>query len=325
MDSGMDAACRYTKIGVAFEREGRVPRKIKIGVITVLGPQYHPTRRLSEAAALRDCSLICIHPYKVWPGLLNGRPVLLERGRARDFQVVLPRQGAEIRDSCLPLLQHLELMGLKVINSLEAILKARNKFSTLQSLSAAGLPVAATFFVNSSSGFDEAIERLGGRAVAKPVSSRQGRGIRLVDAGKTIDPQLMAELDAGRGIVLQEYLSPRGRRDFRALVLGNKVIAAMELVAPKGDFRANFSLGGKPQPVDLRQKQVEKAVAAARALGLEIAGVDLVLTGQGRLVIGEVNYSPGFRGLEMVSGRDVAGAIIDYVMNSLDDNFKEQG
>ncbi len=289
-----------------------------IGIVTVRGRNYHPTRRLIEAGSERGCDIVVIDPYCVWPGFVKNGPVLLARPELEGLHAVLPRQGAEIRDCCLPLLEHYEQMGVAVINSLESVLKARNKFSTVQALARAGVPIAATVFVTCKEGLEAALGCLGTMAVVKPVSGRCGSGIMLIERPDTLHPDLMAELDSGRGLVVQEFIPPAGRRDLRAFVIGTKVVAAMELVPPAGDFRANFGLGGRSLPVELSPDQIQTAVMAARGLGLEIAGVDLMLTPGGRLVVGEVNYSPGFKALEAVSGIDIASAILDHVLEAIE-------
>ncbi len=288
--------------------------KSVIGIVSVRGRDYHPTRRLIEAASARGAEIMVIDPYRVWPGFAGNHPLLLGRSEAKKPDAILPRQGAEIRDCCLPLLRHYQQAGLVIVNSLEAILKARNKFFTLQALVEAGLPVADTIFVNRRRGLEAALRFFGGRAVVKPVSGRQGAGIRLLRSADQMDAGLAGELDSGRGLMVQEFIAPEGRRDFRALVIGTEVVAAMELVPAAGEFRANFGLGGRPRKVALRPEEVQAAVGATRAIGLEIAGVDLMLAGGRPVLVGEVNYSPGFRALEEVSGRDIAAAMLDHVL-----------
>jgi len=292
--------------------------KALIGIVSVRGKDYHPTRRLIEAGSVRGCTVVVVNPYSVWPGFEKNRPVLLGRPEAEELDAVLPRQGAEIRDCCLPLLEHFGQTGVVVINSLEAVLKARNKFFTLQALARAGLPVASTVFVNRKEGLEDALRFLGAKAVAKPVSGRRGDGITLLERADQLPSALVAELDSGRGVVVQEYIPPAGRRDLRVFVVGTGAVAAMELVPAAGDFRANFGLGGRPRSVELSREQADLAVAAAGALGLEVAGVDMMLVSGGRLVVGEVNYSPGFEALEGVNGRDIAGAIVDYALETIE-------
>jgi ribosomal protein S6--L-glutamate ligase len=291
----------------------------RIGVLTVRGADYPPTRRLIEAAGQREWRVVPIDPYRLWPGFREGRPVLLGEGADTVLDAVMPRQGAEIKDACLPLISHMAQMGIRVINGRWAIVCARHKFFTLQALAAAGLPVARTVFAAAVDGVEAAMAGCGDwGAVLKPVSGRQGKSICRFRQGDDLPPDLAAELTAGRGVLVQEYLSPEGRRDYRVLVIGGEVAGAMGL-APSSpqEFRANVHLGGQGHAVDLSKELAEMAVRAASAVGLEIAGVDLIVAADGRHIVNEVNYSPGFRGLEAATGKDIAGAMIDYVVGVL--------
>jgi ribosomal protein S6--L-glutamate ligase len=159
--------------------------------------------------------------------------------------VVLPRQGAQIGDACLALIHQFQLMGVPLVNDLQAVSIARNKFLTQQVLTAAGLPCPDTVFVNDESGFYHGVDQLGGYpVVAKQVSGRQGDGVlRIMDANDARQRALPA-LDRRRGLMVQRYLPPENRRDIRALVIDGEVVCAASLVPPKGEFRANFHLGG---------------------------------------------------------------------------------
>jgi ribosomal protein S6--L-glutamate ligase len=293
----------------------KVSRLQRIGVITVRGMNYQPTLRLAEAAKAKGCCIVPINPYTVWPVYSEGRPILAGDPEAHALDAALPRQGAEIRDASLPLITHLEQMGVPVINTRSAVERARNKFATLQCLAAAGLPVADTVFVSASLGMPDALahfEQDG--AVVKPVSGRQGTGICRMREGDPVPADLQAELDNGRGVLVQRFIAPRGRQDLRVLMVGGHLTAAMALQPADGDFRANVHLGGRARAVDLAPETAEIARRAADALGLDIAGVDLMITSDGRTIVNEVNYTPGFRGLEAASGKDVAAAIIEYVL-----------
>jgi ribosomal protein S6--L-glutamate ligase len=293
----------------------------QIGILTVRGPDYHPTRRLAQAARERGCRVLSIHPYTVWPSIEDGRPMLSGNPVARCLDAVMPRQGAEIRDACLPLIGHFERMGVPVINSQKAVELARHKFFTLQTVAAAGLPVVPTIFAPASEGLRQALAGFGAAgAVVKPVSGRQGGGVRRLQAGDAPPPQVISELDKGNGILVQQYIEPAGRRDLRVLIIGGHAAAAMSLSPVEGDFRANFHLGGRAQAVEPAPDITAMAERAAVCLGLQIAGVDLMIDAAGRAYVNEVNYAPGFRALEAATGRDVAGAMIDYVLCVIGDH-----
>jgi ribosomal protein S6--L-glutamate ligase len=284
---------------------------IRIGIITVRDDTYHPNRRLLEAGRKAGCQGLLIHPYRVWPTTMDGRLGLIGEHAERPPQVVLPRQGAEIGDTCLALIHHFQRMGIPLVNDLAAVSTARNKFLTQQVLTAAGLPCPATVFVNEAPGFAPAVVRLGGYpVVAKPVNARQGEGVMLVKDAEDADRRVLAGLDRQRGVMVQRYIAPDRRRDIRVLVIGNEAVCAASLTPRQGEFRANFHLGSDIRSFDLPADLAEMGAAAARAVGCDVAGVDLMVEEEGRPLIVEVNYSPGFRGMEAASGLDIAGRII---------------
>ena len=289
--------------------------KPNIAIISVRGEDYHPSRRLMEAAAQRQACASVIHPYHMLPGVLNGRSLLGVPPPAERFDVVLPRQGAEIKTACLPLIAHFEHLGIPVINGLQAILTVRHKYLALQALTAAGLPVPDTLYIGEAKYFNAALDHLpSGPVVVKPISGRQGSGIFCLQPGQALPEACKGELDSGRGLLLQTFIAPEQRRDVRALVVGDRVVGAMLLTPRPGEFRANYHLGSSSKSFNLSPDTTTMAIRAARALGLAIAGVDLMLLEDGRQLIIEVNYAPGFRGLEEATGLDVAGAIIDYAL-----------
>lgn len=287
-----------------------------IGIISVRGDDYHPSRRLIEAAGQRRARATVIHPYRMLPGVLAGRALL--DGQAPDvhFDVVLPRQGAEIKTACLPLIAHFERSGIAVINGLQAILTVRHKYLALQALAAAGLPVPDTVYIGEAKYFSAAVDRLpAGPVVVKPISGRQGTGITCLEPDQPLPETSKAELDQGRGLLIQSFIAPGERQDVRVLVVGETVVGAMALTPRPGEFRANFHLGSANTPITLSAESADLALKATRAVGLEISGVDLMLLKNGRQLVLEVNYAPGFRGLEAATGLDVAGAIVDYAIS----------
>jgi len=290
---------------------------MNIGIITVKGPNYHPNRRLREAAADRRHRVTLVHPYRVWPGLEDNTLSLVGLPGMASLDVVLPRQGATVGDSCLALIRHFSLMGIPVVNDLDSIRLTKNKFLTLQTLAKAQIPVLHTVFVNSAKGFHEALTRLGGYpVVVKQVSGRQGEGVILVEKKCNEQTVTREHLDKRKGLLVQRFIPPAGRQDIRVLVIGGKMVGAMELHPKKGDFRANYHLSKESRPRDLTPEFTRIALKAASAVGLEIAGVDLIVDKNGRVSVIEVNYSPGFKGLEAATGLDIAGRIVGYVTDT---------
>ena len=290
---------------------------MNIGIITVRDRDYHPNRRLAEAASEQGYRMTLVHPYKVWPVLERGSPTLAGQSGMDTLDVVLPRQGATIGDSCLALIRHFSLMGIPLVNDLDSIRLTKNKFLTLQTMTAARIQVLETVFINSPEGFHQATERLGGYpVVVKQISGRQGQGIVLVETNDDAESFTSDHLDRRKGLLVQRFIPTSGRQDIRVLVVGEKVIGAMELRPMEGDFRANYHLSKDSRFKDLSPEQEKIALNAASAVGLEIAGVDLIVDKKNRVSVIEVNSSPGFNGLEAATGLDIAGGIVKYVAST---------
>jgi ribosomal protein S6--L-glutamate ligase len=286
---------------------------IRIGIITIQEPGYHPNRRLLEAARKAGHQGILIHPYHLWPLSAAGRLEVTGAHSEPLPHVVLARQGAQIGDACLALIHQFQLMGVPMVNDHEAVSIARNKFLTQQVLTAAGLPSPDTVFINDEAGFFHGVDQLGGYpVVAKQISGRQGDGVlRIMDAGDARQRALPA-LDRRRGLMVQRYLPVEKRRDLRALVIGGEVVCAASLIPSTGEFRANFHLGSDIEATALTSELEPIAVGAATAVGCDVAGVDMIVDKDGRPFIVEVNYAPGFKGLEAATGLDIAGRIVQF-------------
>lgn len=283
-----------------------------IGIITVRSPAYHPNRRLRQAAEVRGHRLSLVHPYETWPGIQDGMVKL--RGRPQRLDAVLPRQGATVADACLPLIRHFSLLGIPVVNGLDAVILTRNQFLTLQALSRAGLPVPDTWFVNSPEGLKRAVRALGGApVVVKRVSGRQGSGVHLLETETGWAELARRFLQKRKGLLVQRFVPPAGREDIRIVVVGGRVAGAMQLKPRAGDFRANYHLSRSSNPLDPPPRWARLALEAVRVTGLEIGGVDLMVEPGGRALLVEVNYAPGFRGLERATGLDIAGRMVDHV------------
>jgi len=167
-------------------------------------------------------------------------------------------------------------------------------------------------------GFEGAVKGLGGYpVVAKMPSSRQGSGVVLVDSPVTAEFIMHNLQDNSKGVLVQEYIAPRGRREIRALVTGDRVTGAMELRPNPDDFRSNIHLAGQGKGVTLDRKLSDLAIRSTRSLGLEISGTDIIVGKDGTPRVIEVNYSPGFRGLEKATGLDIASGIVGYVEDKL--------
>ncbi len=288
---------------------------MRIGVLSARGPEAHPNQRLMASGRALGYPVTLIHPRDC-VAYLSGCATSIRMKSAPDgLDVVLPRIGATINDYALTLVRHLELSGLKVVNSFRAILLARNKFLTLQTLVEADVPVLDSYWVSNMENFERAVADLGGYpVVVKTPASRQGQGVVLVDSKATAG-FITANLPVSTtGVLVQEYIPPETRRDIRAFVIGGELVAAVELRPGKGDFRSNIHQGGIGTRLTPTRDLTILSLSASRALGLEIAGIDMMIRDDGRIQVIETNYSPGFNGLEEITGIDIASRIIAFVV-----------
>ena len=287
---------------------------MRIGIVTVRDAAYHPNQRLIEAAQQHGHEAFLIDPYSIRPLIRGGQIGFGPGVEGVRPDVIIPRQGALISDPNLAYVRQLELAGIALLNRSQPIAIARDKFRTLQCLSAAGLPVPDSILCNRRDTLAACAACIGPfPMVVKQTRSRQGRGVWLVQSQRELETLVDHHLEPTQGFLLQRYLPTEGRRDIRVLVLGGKAVAAMDIVASPGDFRANIHLGGRGggRPVeDSLQRLAEQAVAC---VGLDLAGADLIVDHKGRPQLLEVNYAPGFRGLEQATGLDVAVMIVRHL------------
>jgi ribosomal protein S6--L-glutamate ligase len=292
--------------------------KVNIGILTIHDVAFHPNGRLCEAAQARGHTIVLINPYQVicslekqCPGMDGSGLKDAASGTLPD--VVLPRQGSPMGEYGFVLLRQFYAMGIPLVNGIEGVTIARHQYLTLQTLAAAGIPVPDSCFVTRSGPFFDAIARLGGYPViAKQPCGLGGDGVvKIVD---DIGAQACVEtlIDPLKGLVIQRFFPPEGRVDVRILVIGNQVAGAVKLLPAHNDFRSNIHRNGQARAFDPPQAWKDMAVAATRACSLDIAGIDMMVTKKGDPFVVEVNYSPGFRGLEAATGIDIAAKIIDH-------------
>jgi ribosomal protein S6--L-glutamate ligase len=313
---------RFTGKGLKFKLDRLIVLKLlqaeitmRIGVLSARGPEAHPNQRLMASGRALGHPVALIHPRDCVAYLSGGAIRVRMKSAPDGLDVVLPRIGATIKDYALALVRNLELSGLKVINGFHSILLARNKFLTLQTLGEAGVPVPDSFWVSNMENFEQAVADLGGYpVVVKAPASRQGQGVVLVDS-KVTAGFIMANLPVSTtGLLVQEFMPPETRRDIRAFVIGGELVAAVELRPRKGDFRSNIHQGGNGRRLTPGRDLTILSLSASRALGLEIAGIDMMIRDDGRIHVIETNYSPGFEGLEEITGIDIASRIIALVV-----------
>ncbi len=284
-------------------------------------PSLYSTSRVVLAARARGHDVTVTDPLDFQIVVSKGLPSLFVGGqKAPKYDVVVPRIGASITNYGLAVVRQLDLMGVPVVNGAVSIARSRDKLRALQLLTQVGIDVPTTVCARSPAGLDAALELVGGcPAIVKLQQGTQGIGTMIADSHQAAHSLLETFWAMGQDIVLQEYVKESKGRDVRAIVVGGKVIAAMRRVAKKGEFRANLHRGAKGSNVSLPPSYRHAAIRAAGAMGLGIAGVDMLEGRAGPRVL-EINSSPGLEGIERASGVDVAGAIVEYAEGYARDN-----
>jgi len=277
-------------------------------------PKLHSIRRLRYEAAQLDMECQVIDPLACQL-VIRGKEsqIVLKNRPLPSFDAILPRIGASITDYGLCVVRHFEMKKIPTMNGSRAIAESRDKMRSLQVLTEADLLVPATVLTRNTQSLKTAIEAVQGLPVVlKILRGTQGVGVMLVHSpvslGSVLDTLRTLDQDA----IIQQFIVEGAGRDYRALVIGDRVVAAMVRTAPQGEFRSNIHRGGSAQIVQLSKKFEQTAVRAAKTLGLQIAGVDLMESHEGPLVI-EVNSSPGFEGIEKATGINVAQAIMKHM------------
>lgn len=271
----------------------------------------YSTRRFRESARARGHELSIVDPLEC--GLAiggDGMRLFLRDREVPPIDVAIPRIGAALPGQGVAVVSHLEAMGIPLVNGSAAIRRARDKLVALQILSARGIPVPRTVLARGPDQVEQALAIVGGPPVVlKLLQGTQGVGVILVETRAAASSTLDTLWGLRQDVIVQEYVGESPGRDVRALVVGGRIVAAMLRQAPAGEWRSNIHRGGSGTRVDLESPYAEAAVAAADAIGLDVAGVDMLEAHDGPRVA-EVNASPGFEGLERVCGVDAAGAIL---------------
>lgn len=277
-------------------------------------PRCYSTRRLREAARARghQCQVLDTLAFSIM--LEQGAPELYYHGRRmRPVDAVIPRIGSGVTFFGSSVVRQFQQMGVFVANTANSINNARDKLRALQILSKHDIGLAPTSFVRGRDDILPAIERVGGAPVIiKVLEGTQGIGVILAETQKVAEAIVETLQGAKQNVLIQKFVAESKGKDIRAIVVGDRVVAAMRRVAVGTEFRANIHRGGKAEAVGLDRAFERTAVRAAQVLGLRVAGVDMLESQSGPQVI-EVNSSPGLEGIEGATGIDVAGAIVDYV------------
>lgn len=281
-------------------------------------PQSYSTQRLRSAALQRGHTVKVLNTLRFAIDLAGPEPDLHFRGRPLSvYDAILPRIGNSITYFGTAVVRQFEQMDVYTPNTANGIVNARDKLRATQILSRHNIAMPATAFVRNRADVRPAIEQVGGAPVViKLLEGTQGIGVILAPDAKVAEAIIETLHSTKQNVLIQQFISESRGRDIRALVVGDRVVAAMRRSAVGDEFRSNVHRGGSVEPVELTPEYERAAVRSAQIMGLKIAGVDMLEGNDGPLVM-EVNSSPGLQGIEAATKLDVAGAIIDYISNEV--------
>jgi ribosomal protein S6--L-glutamate ligase len=277
-------------------------------------PRLYSTKRLVEAAQLKGHEAVVIDHLKCDLIIEQEDPHILYKGhRLDDIDAIIPRIGASVTFYGTAVVRQFEMMGVFSVLESQAIVRSRDKLRSLQILSRAGLGMPKTGFTNYSKKEYNLVEELGGAPlIIKLLEGTQGLGVVLAETKKAAQSVIEAFNGLRARIIVQEFIKESKGADIRAFVVNGEVVGAMKRQGKEGEFRSNLHRGGTATVIKLSRAEKAAALEAARVLGLSVAGVDMLQSSRGPLIM-EVNSSPGLEGIEKATGIDIAGKIIEYI------------
>jgi ribosomal protein S6--L-glutamate ligase len=286
---------------------------MKIAILS-RDPRLFSTRRLVAAARERGHEARVIDVLRCYMNITSHKPSIHYKGEdLAGFDAVIPRIGASVTFYGTAVLRQFEMMGVYPLNESVAITRARDKLRSLQLLSRKGIGLPVTGFAHAPDDVEDLIKMVGGTPlVIKLLEGTQGIGVVLAETQKAAESVIEAFMGLRANILAQEYIREAGGADIRCFVIGEKVVAAMRRQAKEGEFRSNLHRGGSPSLVRITPEERSTAVRAARIIGLNVAGVDILRSNHGPVVM-EVNSSPGLEGIETTTGKDIAGMMIGFI------------
>jgi ribosomal protein S6--L-glutamate ligase len=274
----------------------------------------YSSRRLIEAAAARGHQVVVLDVLRCYMNIASHKPTIHYKGQALEgFDAVIPRIGASVTFYGTSVLRQFEMMGVYPLNESVAISRSRDKLRSMQLLSRKGLGMPVTGFANKPDDIEDLIKMVGGAPlVIKLLEGTQGIGVVLAETQKAAESVIEGFMGIKANILVQEYIKEAGGADIRCLVVGGKVVAAMKRQAIAGEFRSNLHRGGSASLIRITPEERSTAVRAAGVMGLNVAGVDILRSNHGPVIM-EVNSSPGLEGIETATGKDIAGLIIQFI------------
>ncbi|MGO4916608.1 30S ribosomal protein S6--L-glutamate ligase [Pseudogemmobacter sp. W21_MBD1_M6] len=278
-------------------------------------PDLYSHQRLKQAAEDRGHELDIINTLRCYMNIASRRPEVYYNGeKLGHYDAVIPRIGASITFYGLAVLRQFEMMGVYPLNESVAIGRSRDKLRSMQLLARDGIGLPVTTFAHDAKQTEEILALAGGAPlVIKLLEGTQGIGVVLADTNRSAKSVIEAFRGANVNILVQEFIKEAGGTDIRAIVVGGKVVAAMQRTGAEGEFRSNLHRGGTAKTIKISPEERSTALRAAKSLGLNVCGVDMLRANHGPVVM-EVNSSPGLEGVEGATGLDIAGMIIDFLV-----------
>lgn len=278
-------------------------------------PDLYSHKRLFEAGEARGHAMCVLNTSLCYMNISADKPEMHYRGGEiiRDMDAIIPRIGPQMTFYGTAVLRQFEMMGVYTLNPSVAITRSRDKLRSLQHLSVKGVPMPTTGFAHSVQDTEDLIRMVGGAPlIVKLLEGTQGTGIVLAETAQAARSVINAFKQLKADILVQEFIEEAKGTDIRCFVVGNKVVASMQRTAKSGEFRANVHQGGSVSAVKITPQERKMAVEAAKAMGLKVAGVDIIRSQKGPLVL-EINSSPGLEGIEKATGIDIATLIIAFI------------
>ncbi len=287
---------------------------MRIALLSRAKNRLYSNRRLVEAAEQRGHQIDYVHTLNCYMDIASHEPSVHLAGEELPFyDAVIPRIGASVTFYGCAVLRQFEMMGSYPLNESVAITRSRDKLRSLQILARAGVGLPLTGFAHSTKNTKDLINLVGGAPlVVKLLEGTHGKGIVLAETRKAAETIIEAFRQLNANFLVQEFIKEAGGSDIRAFVVGGRVVAAMMRTAAEGEFRSNLHRGGSSSLIKLTPEERSTAVRSARKMGLNVAGVDILRSNHGPVVM-EVNSSPGLEGIETATGKDVAGMIIEFM------------
>ena len=286
---------------------------MRIAILST-NPQLYSTRRLREAAEQLGHDVRVIDHRRCYMNIVSASPEIHYKGEALGrYDAIIPRIGASVSFYGTAVVRQFEVMGTYSVNESVAINRSRDKLRASQLLSRKGIGLPATGFANSPDDTDDLLNLVGGAPVViKLLEGTQGVGVVLAETKKAASSVIEAFRGLKANFMVQEFIKEADGADIRCFVIGDKVVAAMKRQGKEGEFRSNLHRGGTASLVKISPEERRTAVRSAKVMGLNVAGVDLLRSNRGPVVM-EVNSSPGLQGIENATGKDVASMIIQFI------------